>query len=376
MNYKGNRLIKSIAAGVLVLSVALTANATNLQNQKDQIEDERNEAVAEQQSLEARVNSLTRSMKQAEADIAAKRAEIEATEEELLQAKIDENSQYESMKTRIRYMYENNNVNMIQLFMESDNLTEFLTTAEYITKMSEYDRDKLDEFSMTVRAVEEKELQLQAEYQKLSDLQETIAAQRKEAQHLLDEKSSELANLNDQLKDIRNQIKKAEEEAKRQQPQEPANSSSNQPSNNTSTNTSKPKPPVVTGNGRFTHPCPALKYISSTFSEVREDVGNTAPHKGVDFAANAGTPIYAADAGKVLYARWSDSAGYWVVIDHGDGLVTKYMHMYQHPSVSEGARVVKGQYLGGVGNTGNSYGNHLHFQVELNGKAVDPMKYL
>ncbi len=361
--------MKCAVAGVLVFSMALTVQATNLQNQKDQIEDERNEVAAEQQSLEAKVNRLSASMKQAEADIAAKHAEIEATEEELLQAKIDENRQHESMKARIRYMYENNNVNWIQLFMESDNLTDFLTTAEYISKMSEYDRNKLNEFAMTVRSVEEKDLQLQAEYKKLSELQETIQAQKTEAEQLLREKSSELDGLNAQLKEIRAQIKKAEEEEKRQQPQQ---STQSKPNNNTSTQ----RPPVTSGNGRFTHPCPGLSYISSTFSEVRDGVNDPNPHKGVDMAAERGTPIYAADAGTVLYARWSTSAGYWVVIDHGDGLITKYMHMCEQPSVSEGQWVARGQHIGGVGNTGNSFGNHLHFQVELNGKTVNPMKYL
>ena len=109
---------------------------------------------------------------------------------------------------------------------------------------------------------------------------------------------------------------------------------------------------------------------------MRQGIGDTRPHKGHDYAAPRGTPIYAAAAGTVVIAGWSDSAGNWVVISHGNGLVTKYMHMYQSPAVSAGDKVVKGQYIGGVGTTGQSTGNHLHFQVELNGEAVNPDLYM
>lgn len=130
---------------------------------------------------------------------------------------------------------------------------------------------------------------------------------------------------------------------------------------------------VVTGNGQFTHPCPGMTYQSSYFGEVREfELGG---HKGNDYAAPQGTPTYAAAAGTVKIAGWSDSAGNWVVIDHGNGLVTKYMH-HSRVLVSAGQTVRKGQQIGEVGSTGQSTGPHLHFQVEVDGVAVHPDKYL
>lgn len=127
------------------------------------------------------------------------------------------------------------------------------------------------------------------------------------------------------------------------------------------------------GNGRFTHPCPDFTYQSSYFGEIREF--ESGGHKGNDYAAPMGTPTYAAAEGTVVIAGWSDSAGNWIVIDHGEGLVTKYMH-HSRLLVSEGQSVRKGQKIGEVGSTGQSTGAHLHFQVERNGTAVNPDDYL
>ena len=86
-------------------------------------------------------------------------------------------------------------------------------------------------------------------------------------------------------------------------------------------------------------------------------------------------PTYAAAAGTVTLAGEMGTAGLMVEIDHGDGLVTKYMH-HDKIYVEEGQKVEKGQQIGLSGTTGNSTGNHLHFQVEEDGVAIDPSLYL
>ena len=371
---QGKRVISVLLVGLLTVSMAFSAGATDMKDMKDkqqQLEDQRDKAAAEQDSLEKRVKELSESMTQTEAQLDAKRAEIEATEQEVVMAKIEESEQYASMKLRIQYMYENGNVNLIEVFLESESIIDFFNKAEYIKKMSEYDRKKLDEFQRTVLEVQEKELALQAESDELTALQTSLIAQRDEAEKLLKAKSSELVGLQTELKNIKTKIKNAEaEEAKRQ---EAANATNGQGAGGGSASAGSP---VVSGNGYFTHPCPGMSYQSSYFGEVRQGIGDTTPHKGHDYAAPAGTPIYAAAAGTVIIAGYSNSAGYWVVINHGNGLVTKYMHMYQSPLVSAGQQVVKGQHIGGVGTTGQSTGNHLHFQVEVDGVAVNPSIYM
>ena len=124
--------------------------------------------------------------------------------------------------------------------------------------------------------------------------------------------------------------------------------------------------------GDFADPCPGA-HLTSTFG-WRESTDSY--HKGIDLGTGSeNIPIYAAAAGTVVTAGYSDTAGNWIVIDHGDGLVTKYMHN-EEMYVEEGDTVEKGQQIALSGSTGRSTGNHLHFQLEINGAAVDPLPYL
>ncbi len=98
-------------------------------------------------------------------------------------------------------------------------------------------------------------------------------------------------------------------------------------------------------------------------------------HEGIDIAASTGTPIWAAAAGTVIHAGWLGGYGNLVVVDHGNGLATAYAHA-SAILVSVGQSVSQGQTVSLVGSTGNSSGPHLHFEVRVNGLAVDPLLYL
>lgn len=95
-------------------------------------------------------------------------------------------------------------------------------------------------------------------------------------------------------------------------------------------------------------------------------------HGGIDISAACGTPVLAAAAGRVNAARWSDTAGNMIVLDHGGGLDTRYFHLSRF-AVSAGASVAQGQVIGYVGNTGRSRGCHLHWEVRQNGRALNPL---
>ena len=127
---------------------------------------------------------------------------------------------------------------------------------------------------------------------------------------------------------------------------------------------------TTVADGELCWPLPGHTYISCHFGEV--DAFGNAGHRGTDIPAPEGTPILAAHSGTVLVSGWNDSYGNQVLLDNGAGLSTRYAHMTQ-TAVTAGEAVTAGQVIGYVGSTGDSTGNHLHFEVMQGGIRVDPL---
>ena len=365
----GRRLISGVLVLVLTVSMVSAVQAENIndmKNQQQQLEEQQKEAESEKKSLAARVQELASSMKQTENRLEQKRAEIDEAEQDLIMAKMEESEQYESMKLRIRYMYENGNAQFIDILCESENIGDFLNKAEYISTISEYDRDMLAKFQKVTKVVKEQEEVIRKEYTKMEDMQDQLIEKQDELELLVEEKAGELKELDDAISKNAKKIKKLKEaaaDALRKQ-QEALNTGGTAGDS------------MITGNGFFTHPCPGYSRISSHFGYRQQPLpGASTNHKGMDFAAPTGTPIYAAAAGTVTTAAYSGNAGNMIVINHGNGLVTIYMHCHAM-YVSAGQKVTKGQNIAIVGSTGNSTGPHLHFQVNVNGVPTNPLNYL
>lgn len=130
-------------------------------------------------------------------------------------------------------------------------------------------------------------------------------------------------------------------------------------------------PPV--GNGSMIWPLPGHTSLTTHFGEA--DAFGNPGHRGIDIPAPEGTTILAAHTGTVLICGWNDSFGNQVLIDDGAGLSTRYAHMTA-TAVSPGAVVTAGQVIGYVGSTGDSTGNHLHFEVSVGGILTDPLGYV
>ena len=130
---------------------------------------------------------------------------------------------------------------------------------------------------------------------------------------------------------------------------------------------------IAVADGELCWPLPGHTYISCHFGEV--DAFGNAGHRGTDIPAPEGTPILAAHSGTVLVSGWNDSYGNQVLLDNGAGLSTRYAHMTQ-TAVNAGEAVTAGQVMGYVGSTGDSTGNHLHFEVMQGGGRVDPLSFV
>ena len=339
MNKRTKRILSGGLIFVMSFGMVINVNAPTIdeaQQKADALEQQKSTAEAEKNSLNTQLNTILGEMEDAQTKLADKQTEIEEAEEALVQAKVEENTQYQSMKKRIKYMYENGNSQVIELLMESENIGEFLNKAEYISQISEYDRDMLDEFQAVVKEVEAEEATLQTEYEELEVLRDDLLVKQSNLESLLSEKNLQISDLEKQIGDnaalLQDLIAQAEAERLKQEQaaaaaaaaaQQAAQQQAAQNSGNSGGGSSYVPPVidnVVSGNGQFTNPCPA-GYVSSPFGYRDFD---SSFHKGLDLAAPEGTPTYAAADGVVLIAGWSDSAGNWIVIDHGNGFVGKY----------------------------------------------------
>lgn len=180
------RVLSVILALTLSIGCAIPAQASSIsetQKKGEELQSQKDSAEAEKAALTKQLNDLIDEMDKTTEDINTKQEEIDAKETELIQAQIDENNQYESMKKRIKYMYENGNTQFIEVLLESKSIGEFLNNAEYIAQISDYDRQMLKEFQQTVQDVDDQKTALETEKAELETLQTQLQDKQNEFQH-------------------------------------------------------------------------------------------------------------------------------------------------------------------------------------------------
>ncbi len=340
-----------------------------LQSSKADIQSYITQLDAEMAELEARLAQLSE-------DIEGKQEEIAATEVELEEAIATVDEQYEAMKLRIQYTYENGGFSYLTILLESESITDFINRADYATQMVEYDRRMLEEYQLAQQKVEDTKAQLEAEEQELSELQADVEEQRESLDLLIDAKTQEIAsyqakieNAEAEADDYSDQLAEQERLLDQIEDQIAAEAAAKaQELENTGTVT-----PSASG---FVWPCPSSHRITSGFGpRSQPTAGASTNHKGIDIGASTGSAIIASASGVVTTATYSSSAGNYVVISHGGGISTVYMHcsaLY----VSVGQSVSQGETIAAVGSTGYSTGPHLHFGVIVNGSYVNPLGYV
>lgn len=330
--------------------------------------------------LDSDLEKLAQELTALSEQITDKEAEIKKTKQQLEKAKETERAQYDSMKLRIKYMYEKGDTSYLDLLMESGSLSEMLNRAEYIQKISSYDRKQLTRYGEIKDGIAESEKKLEAEHTDLVALKDKTEAKQSSVERLVSEKTQELQKYQNQISaneaqlasyqaDIKAQedrIKQIEAELKRQEEEEKKKAEAQ----------GQTYKPVSIGNIKFVWPCPSSGRITSGFgSRTSPTEGASSNHQGIDIGAASGSDIIAAADGTVTISTYSYSAGNYIMLNHGGGVSTVYMHCSKL-LVSAGAKVKKGQVIAKVGSTGYSTGPHLHFGVRLNGSYVNPSKYV
>lgn len=404
--------ITMIAA--IALSVVQPLKATNIEDEKQKQKEMEKELVDIQgtlKELETLKNDteqyiVTMDNKLAEINThiieldnkaSAKQAEIDEINIQLSEQEQDIQSQYEAMKKRIKFMYENGNTEYMDLILGSGSISEFLNKAEYISQIVEYDRNMLNKMRDTKVQIEETRAVLEEEQANLNNLLSMAQEEQNSVETLLAEKEKQLTSMQQQIDNANTEIdnkkteiyeqqqliaeieeierkRREEEERRRKEEEERRRQEQNNQSGNNNAGSVKPS---YNGNG-FTWPLPGYSRISSDYGYRGDPFGNKSDpewHNGIDIPAPSGTPIVAAASGVVAWSYYSRTAGNWVGIDHGNGLYTVYMHM-SLSAVTEGQTVSAGTVIGYVGSTGRSTGPHLDFSVRLNGSYVNPHNYL
>ena len=365
-----------------------------------ELEGKKSDTAAYVKELDRNLSALAGELTKLEGDISQKEEQIEEAKVELETAKITENRQYEDMKLRIQYMYENGQTGLLESMMQSESIAELLNRAEYVSKISEYDRKMLDQYVATKESIADSKKKLETEKTELQEMKTQTEAKQDSVQLLLNEKNKELQNVNAQIgeksaqakayeDDIKAQeakiaqmeaeIKKKEaEEAAKKAAEEAARkaAAAGKTNNSTAKGNTGSTTTTSTGSSSLRWPCPASGRITSGFGKRKSPTaGASSNHKGIDISASTGSSIVAAAGGTVSIATYSYSAGNYVVVNHGNGLSTVYMHCSQL-LVSAGDTVKAGQTIAKVGSTGYSTGSHLHFAVRKNGSYVNPSSYV
>ena len=303
--------------------------------------------------------------------------EIKKTEKRLKAAKESVSVQYQDMKKRIQFMYENGDAQMLDMLLNSKSIGDFLNKAEYISELSTYDRKMFNKLKDTQQKITKAKSNLKTEQDNLTALQDKQKADQASLKELENSKKKELAGYDDLIKDTEASEKKIADEIAAQQAAVAQAEQAEQNYNQQAAVQPKYKGSKGRPGGGWTWPCPSSHTITSEYGYRSDPFGGKGGgfHSGIDIGAPAGTPIVAACAGTVAWSSFSSTAGNWIGISHGNGVVSVYMHMSARIAKT-GQHVNKGQTIGLVGTTGSSTGNHLHFGVQKNGAYVNPHNYI
>jgi len=364
-------LVITLLVSLLSLGVSFADNASvdklnDLNDQIKKLEQQLKAGKSQEKNLALEISKLDKMIKAAENEIGELQGEISVTGQKVntakaqlaeLQAEMDE--QNDDMGQRIRAMYKNGDVGILEVLLGSNDFTDFMTNLDMAQKIYDNDVEVLER-------LEERHKVLDMYRQDLEDLEAELARKRQmEAQ-----KQDQLEGSRGSVSELKANVAKDNKalEAQVDSLVEAAN---------------KLVAEILalqgTGayiGGEMAWPVPASTRITSQFGYRMHPILRVSKlHTGIDIGVASGSDIVAANAGKVIRAAWNNSYGYMIIVDHGGGIATLYAHNSKL-LVANGDIVTRGQVIAKAGSTGMSTGPHLHFEVRVNGEYKNPMSYL
>ena len=311
-------------------------------------------------NLESRVADLRNREAELSAELAAKEQELAAAQAELERVRAELKLAIKTLEARLITIYKSNDPDLIGVLLSADGFDELLERTEYLQHLERQDsnivtqvrelRDRTVELVATIKAARDAIVEQKRELESIRGRLETQSAELASARSRKRDALTEIRDQEQHLEADLSEISKKIEEQLSQLGSTPL-----------------PAGPIRGGSGDMIWPVNGP--ITSGFGPRWGRM-----HEGVDISAPGGTPIRAAKAGEIVLAAPTGGYGNYTCVSHGGGLSTCYAHQSGFARTS--GSVAQGTVIGYVGSTGHSTGNHLHFEVRINGAATDPMAYL
>ena len=328
--------MRKIITTIILCSMIFSTSFIYGENEQLDLEKKLNENRDSQQRLDEQIIELNSKIKEVEEKIASTNEEINELDLQINDIKSEINDLENNIKNnkdqlskRIKVINSNYSMSYIKILLNSSSISDFFNNMYIVKKIVKQDKEILTE--------------LDENKQKIEDKKNQIEKKKVEVEKLKDELEKEENALELEIEKISSQSVVSEDSQ-------------------------------VISSGSW--PVPGYSRISSPYGYRIHPIFNTKKmHTGIDIPAPTGTPAVSIDQGKVIFSGTKGGYGKTIMIQHDDGKVTLYAHNSEL-IVSVGQRVQKGQVVSKIGSTGNSTGPHLHFEVRINGKHVNPVPYI
>lgn len=347
---------------------------TDLERIKKELETNKANLKDYVKQLDSNLGEIEQNIVQLQGQITDKEQSIVETEAELSAALTKEENQKDFVNKSIKIMYEKGDTYVTDMLFQAEGLADLLNRAEFLDNIMTYEQQMWEQYINNRQMVELCKQELELEKLMLDRVKANLETERANLEDLIRQKNADIVAYESDINNKEKAIQEYEDAIKEQDAEIEALEAAIAEEKKKLLESSGT--PITYDGGQFAFPLASYTRISDDYGmRMHPTLHVEKFHNGVDFAAPKGTPIYAAYDGQVVAATYSATMGNYVMIDHGDDLYTIYMHasvLY----VSKGDIVVRGETIAGVGTTGRSTGNHLHFGVRKDGAYVSPWNYL
>ena len=353
------------------------------QSQLDEVQSSKYKVLQEVQEIQEKINKTEQEIKEKEEKIDELTKSIEKSEAKIKEKEAEFKKKENTLKERMVVLYEKGQTSYLEVLLTSKSITDFISRYYIMSEIAQADTEVMNEIKAAKQEIETEKNKMEKEKSDLDIAKNELQTKNKELVSNKEEKQLKVQSLSEEEKKLQDEIDEYEstkrriealEEERRRQAQAAASSSSS--SSSSYYDDDEPYTYTSSGSGKLAWPVPGYTTITSEYGyRIHPIYGYLKLHNGIDVGAPGGAKFVAADDGVVILAEYYGGYGNCVVIDHGNGMFTRYAHGTTI-LVSEGQRVTRGTPVLTVGSTGLSTGNHAHFEVSINGSTVDPLDYL